>query len=167
LSRLLLKLEVPEGNKTILNPKIPKLIYKNKKYKKEYLTQVFDDEGHAATKASRKIVLGRSVAINSLPNKFIKNLIYKKKIYFNSLPENIKDVVNKQPPNLLSMEYKLLKEFKIKSSIRCRGVTKYLDWVSTDWVIEIAGKENMGKFNKLIGFSHPDKIKQMNLYLNN
>lgn len=165
LSRILLKLNVPIGNKVILNPKVPKFIYQNKKYIKEYLTQVFDDEGHAPTKISRKIVLGRSVALDDLSKKFISTLVYKKKIYFNSLSKKIKSIVNNQPPNLLKEEFELLKRFKIKSSLRCRGITKYLDRISADWVVEIAGKENIYKFNKYVGFSHPSKVKQTNLYL--
>lgn len=164
LSRILTKLGVPEGNKTILNPKIPNFIYENTTYKKEYLTQVFDDEGHAATRDSRKIVLGRSVAVHSLPTPFLESLIYTKKNYYNSLPEEIKQVVRMQPPNLLLMEYDLLNEFGIKSSMRCRGLTKYLETISADWVIEIAGRENLEKFNRNIGFSHPEKIKQMERY---
>ncbi len=165
LSRILLKLEVPIGNKTIINPKIPNFIYQNKKYMKAYLTQVFDDEGYAPTRTSRKMVLGRSVALKDLPRNFISTLIYNKKIYFNCLPEDIKKIVNKQPPNLLEDEHNLLKEFGIRSALRCRGICKYLDTISADWVIEVYGKENIEKFNKEIGFSHPDKVKQINSYL--
>ena len=165
LSRILLKLGVPIGNKTILNPKIPRFIYTKKEYKKEYLTQIFDDEGHAPTRISRKMVLGRSVALNNLPGDLVRNLIYNKKVYFNSLSTYIKEIVNKQPPNLLKGEYELLRYFGIKSSMKCRGITKFLGTISADWVIDIYGKENISRFNKCIGFSHPDKIKQINLYL--
>ena len=138
----------------------------NGEYKKEYLTHAFDDEGHAPTKASRKIVQGRSVALKYLPEEFVSKLVYKDKNYFNSLPENIKNIVQKQPPKLLKGEKELLEEFGIVSSMRCRGVTKYLDRVSADWVIEIYGKGNISKFNIRVGFSHPDKVKQINFYLN-
>ncbi|HLC57462.1 MAG TPA: hypothetical protein VJH95_02740 [Candidatus Nanoarchaeia archaeon] len=165
LSRLLLKLGVPFGDKILLNPKIPQFIYAREKYKKAYLTQIFDDEGHAPTKASRKIVLGRNVALRGLPKEFTSTLVYTKRVTFNSLPEYIKTIVSRQPPNLLNGEYELLKEFGIKSSLRCRGVTLYLDRVSADWVVELAGKENINKFNKEIGFSHPDKVRRINEYL--
>ena len=94
LARILLKLGVPYGCKSRINPKIPEFIYKNKDYKKEYLTQVFDDEGHAPTKISRKIVLGRNVALKNLPEEFISTLIYREKVYFNSLSENVKKLLN-------------------------------------------------------------------------
>ena len=165
LSHLLLKLGVPIGDKILLNPKIPEIVYKKKEYKVAYLTQIFDDEGHAPTTASRKIVLGRSVSLNGLPKEFSSTLIYKKKLMFNSLPESIKYIVSKQPPNLLKGEYELLKEFGIKSSLRCRGITLYLDRISADWVVEIAGKKNISKFNKDIGFSHPDKVKKTKIYI--
>lgn len=167
LSPLLLKLGVPIGDKILLNPKIPYLVYKKKEYKKSYLTQIFDDEGHAPTKAGRKIVLGRSVALRGLPKEFSSALVYKKKIMFNSLPDHIKIIVSKQPSNLIKGEHELLKEFEIKSSLRCRGITLYLNSVSADWVIEIYGKENIGKFNKDIGFSHPDKIEKSKRYVGN
>ncbi len=166
LSLILTKLGVPVGNKTKLNPKIPEFILKNKTYSKAYLTQVFDDEGHATTRESRKIVLGRSVAVNSLPEDFTKTLAYTKKNYYNSLPEPIKEIVKVQPPNLLLMEYDLLNEWGIKPSMRCRGLTKYLETISADWVIEIAGIENINKFHTDIGFSQPEKIQQMKDYLN-
>ncbi len=166
LSRILSKLDVPIGNKTKLNPKIPEFIINNKTYTKAYLTQVFDDEGHAATRQSRKIVLGRSVAVHSLPPAFTESLVYKEKNYYNSIPEEIKQIVKIQPPNLLLMEFDLLTQFGIKTSMRCRGLTKYLETISADWVIEIAGIENLNRFHTEIGFSQPEKIKQMENYLN-
>jgi len=165
LSLILTKLGVPKGNKTKLNPKIPCLIYKSEEYKKAYLTQIFDDEGHAATRKSRKIVLGRSVAVESLSIEFTESLTYKEKNYYNSLPEEIKIIVSQQPPNLLLMEFDLLNEFGIKSNMRCRGLTKYLETISADWVIEIAGIENLNRFHTNIGFSQPEKITQMEAYL--
>lgn len=165
LSHLLLRLGVPRGDKVLLNPKIPEFIYRKEEYKKAYLTQAFDDEGHAPTRAGRKIVLGRSVALRNFPDDFKERLLYTKKVTFNSLPESLKLLVAQQPPNLLKDEYDLLEELDIYSSLRCRGITKYLDRVSADWVIEIAGRENIGRFNKEIGFSHPDKIKRIHAYL--
>jgi len=165
VSRTLLKLGVPIGDKILLNPKIPKFIYRNKIYKKEYLTQVFDDEGHAATRASRKIVMGRNVAVKNLPKNFVSILTYKKTRYLKEIPLEIKKIIDKQPPNLLKGEQELLIEFGIKSSMRLRCITKYLDRVSASWVIEISGKKNIEKFNNKIGFSHPDKIKKMKKYL--
>ncbi len=165
LGRILNKAGVPYGNKTILNPNIPNYIKINKNLSKLYLTQAFDDEGHAATKISRKIVLGRSVAVKDLPNLFIRNMPWKEKIYFNNLPDYIKKIVIKNPPRLLVDEYKLLKKFKINSSMRCRSLTKYEETNSADWVIEIFGKENIRSFNNFIGFSQPEKIERMNQYL--
>lgn len=166
LGRILNKIGVPFGNKTIINPKIPKFIKLNRKLSKVYLIQAFDDEGHPATEISRKIVLGRSVAVKSLPNLFVENMPWKEKMYFNNLPDYIKKIVIKNPPRLLVDEHKLLKRLKINSSMRCRGLTKYEETNSADWVIEISGKENIRSFNNFIGFSQPEKIERMNQYLN-
>lgn len=156
---------MPYGCKSIINPTLPEIVKSNNKYMKIYLTQVFDDEGHAATKISRKIVLGRSVTLPNLPKGFTNTLHSCEKMYFNNLSNNIKKLILNNPPNLLREEGKLLYKFGINYSIRCRSLTKYLTRISTDWVLEIAGKENIRKFDKEIGFSDPDKIKKMFTYL--
>jgi hypothetical protein len=165
LSRILLKLGVPCGRKVIFNPITPLFLWSNELWSKIYLTQIFDDEGHAVEPSSRKIVLGRSVALDNLPKDFIDNLPFKQKVYFNNLPKNIKNFIVKSPPLLLLSEYFMLKRFDINSSMRCRGITKYEKWISADWVIEIYGKENMKKFQDMIGFSEPSKINQMKMYI--
>lgn len=166
LGRIILKLGVPYGCKSYINPDVPEIVYSNKEWIKQYLIQIFDDEGHAATKISRKIVLGRSVTLWNIPKEFSKNMEFSKKRMFNSLPENIKEIALGNPPKLLVSEQKMLNDFGIKSSLRCRGICKYMTRVSADWVIEISHKENIRKFNKDIGFSQPEKIDKMKIYLN-
>lgn len=161
LGRMLYKLGVPYGCKTKINPFTPKFVYYNTDYSKIYLTQVFDDEGHAPTKTSRKIVLGRSCLIN-----LEAELNYLSYVTYNQLTETQKQVVLDNPPNLLICEYFMLKKFGINSSIRCRKVTRYLKGISADWVIEIFGKGNIHKFNKNIGFSEPKKVKISENYTN-
>lgn len=165
LSRILSKLGVPCGRKVILNPITPLFLWSNELWSKAYLTQVFDDEGHAAEASSRKIVLGRSVALGILPKDFIDRLPFKKKVYFSKLSQNIRNLILENPPNLLLAEYFMLKRFDIKSAMRCRGITKYEKWVSADCVIEIYGKGNMKKFQEIIGFSEPSKVNQMKMYV--
>jgi len=109
--------------------------------------------------------MGRNVAVKNLPKNFVSILTYKKTRYLKEIPLEIKKIIDKQPPNLLKGEQELLIEFGIKSSMRLRCITKYLDRVSASWVIEISGKKNIEKFNNKIGFSHPDKIKKMKKYL--
>ncbi len=167
LGRILQKLGVPYGNKSMINPIVPSFIWSNIAYMKIYLTQVFDDEGHATTKESRKMVLGRSSVVNNLPKDFVDSLPHGKRIMFNQLPDNVKELIIKQPPMLLIGEYFLLKKLGIERKMRCRGIYKYQNNnVSADWVIELYGKENMRKFQETIGFSEPSKVKQMGLYLN-
>jgi len=165
LGRVLLKLGVPYGCKSYINLDVPKEIFSNKEWMKEYLIQAFDDEGHAATRKSRKIVFGRSVTLRDFPEEFSKNMDFSKKRMFNSLPNNIKEIALGSPPKLLVSEQKMLDDFGIKSSLRCRGICKYMTRVSADWVIEISGKENLKLFNDKIGFSEPGKIKKMEIYL--
>ena len=121
LGRILLKLGVPYGCKSYINPDVPEVIFSNQEWMREYLIQIFDDEGHAATRISRKIVLGRSVTLRNFPDDFSKNMEFSKKIYFNQLPEDIKEIALRTPPKLLTSEQKMLNEFGIKLSLRCRG----------------------------------------------
>ena len=165
MSRILSKLGVPCGRKVVLNPITPLFLWSNEIWSKSYLTQVFDDEGHAAEASDRKIVLGRNVALGNLPEDFIKDLPSKEKVYFNNLSNDIKKLIVGNPPNLLVAEYFMLKRFGIKSTMRCRGITKYERWVSADWVIEIYEKGNMKKFQEVIGFSEPSKINQLKKYV--
>ncbi|MFH1209255.1 MAG: hypothetical protein V1663_00490 [archaeon] len=166
LGRILLKLGVPYGCKSRINPDVPKTIFSKREWMKQYLIQVFDDEGHAATKISRKIVLGRSVILINFPENFSRSMEFSEKIYFNNLPENIKNIVLKNPPKLLVSEQNILNKFGIRSSLRCRSICKYQTRVSSEWVVEISGKENIRNFNNKIGFSDPQKIEKMNFYLN-
>ena len=165
LGRILLKLGVPYGCKSVINPDVPRFIYSKKEWMRQYLTQVFDDEGHAATKISRKIVFGRSVTVKNVPKEFSKFMELKKKVYFNNLPPKIKEIVLETPQRLLVSEKKMLNLFGINSSLRCRGICKYIKRTSADWVIEISGKENIRKFHNNIGFSHPEKVRKMEFYL--
>ncbi len=158
--RILLKLGVPYGCKSKINPFVPKFIFEDEKWSKLYLQQAFDDEGHAPTKVSRKIVQGRSCA---LPKNL--NWEYKERKTFNSLDDELKELVMRNPPNLLICEYFMLKELGIKFSIRCRSLKQYLDRTSADWVIEIYGKENIGKFHEKVGFSQPEKIQNTKNYI--
>ena len=121
LGRILLKIGVPYGCKSYINPDVPEVIFSNQEWMREYLIQIFDDEGHAATRISRKIVLGRSVTLRNFPDDFSKNMEFSKKIYFNQLPEDIKEIALRTPPKLLTSEQKMLNEFGIKLSLRCRG----------------------------------------------
>ncbi len=165
LGRALNKTGVPYGNKTIINPKIPEFIMNNKELSRLYLIQSFDDEGHPAAIKSRKIVLGRSVAVRNLPSSFVQNMKFSKKVNFNNLPSDIKKIVVESPPALLSGESSLLKDFGINNSMRCRGLTKYEETISADWVIEIFSKENIRAFNRRLGFSSPEKVEKMKKYL--
>jgi len=124
VGRVLEKLGVPKGNKSVINPKLPEWI---KSYgSNEYLKAVFTDEANSTLtviKTQRHkywsillpITHGRARDITkTLDDKVLKTLeLYVKKgeaIYLGKLPKEVKISIQRiKPPNLLVAEHELLK----------------------------------------------------------
>lgn len=152
---------------------IPKFIFNNKKYAKEYLKIAFEAEGSPIFNLERNkkyIKLTRNTDVTSLVNN--SNFLLGKRVYINKLRtlSNYNKILS-NPPALLVGEGILLKMFDIESKIvleACRkNKTAFRKGkISSRWVLYIYAN-NVKKFAEEIGFisnSKNKKLQEMLLY---
>jgi len=148
---------------------IPKLIFKNKKFSREYLRIVFEAEGSPIFVGNKRYIsLKRNSDISQF---FNKNLSYptEERIYFKQLSKDYPSLAQKikENPNKITIGEKIIfkKYFDInttilpecirinKTNFRCGGK------VSVRWNTYIYAR-NVNKFIEKIGFLSKSKIKK-------
>lgn len=114
----------------------PKFI-SNKNLQKEFLCALYDDEGCVALRIFRKTnEIKRNLTLSSNSLRLIEEI---KEILTNNF-EIISNKISKCVKNKDSREF-------------------------VNYVLSITGKENFIKFKEEIGFTHPDKIRKLNLMI--
>ena len=147
-----------QGEKSLINPTVPKQVRMSRQNTISWLRQAFDDEGSVRyrTRSNHEIYLTRVVDIN------YGHLIGPKiRISFNKLPEDLKNKLRKKPPALLAEEQKLLEKLGIDCKMIPQEIysIKKAGRLKIKWRLYITRKANIKKFRKIIGFSSPRKQK--------
>jgi len=157
--------------------KLPKILFANKLFGKEYLKIAFEAEGcpiYNLKRSKKYIKLSR----NSNATKFIKKegLIPEKKIFINEIKRNFNKEYLKlihNPDSLILGEHLLLKHlFNIDSmlqieSIRLNKLGNRKGKISVKWVLYIYSGEDIKKFYENIGFMSPKKQNKCKEMLKN
>ena len=117
--------------------RIPEFI-KTKELQKEFLSALYDDEGSAPLRVFKKTnEIKRNVNLSSNSLKMI---------------EQIKRI--------------LLENFEINTNKISKNVYNRNSKVFINYILNITGKDNLEKFQKQIGFKHPEKSARLDLMLN-
>ncbi|MCH8945779.1 MAG: hypothetical protein IIA85_02560 [Nanoarchaeota archaeon] len=153
------------------------ILFKNKKFAKEYLRIAFEAEGspiYNLKKSKKYIKLSRN---NSVERYFKKHtLVEERKIFINEIkkeyPKQYK-TITRNPDDLILGEHILLKYwFNIDStlkleSIRLNKLGNRKGKISAKWVLYIYGGEDIKKFQNEIGFMSENKKKKCENMLKN
>lgn len=157
--------------------KLPKILFTNELFGKEYLKIAFEAEGcpiYNLKKSKKYIKLSR----NSDASKFLKEkeLIPEKKIFINEIRRNFNKEYLKlihNPDSLILGEHLLLKHlFNIDSmlqieSIRLNKLGNRKGKISVKWTLYIYSGEDIKKFYENIGFMSPKKQNKCKEMLKN
>jgi len=147
-----------QGEKSIINPKIPNQVKLSKQNNINWLRQAFDDEGSVRhrTRSNHEVYLTRVVDIN-----YGHVIGPKIRINFNKLLEDLKNKIRKNPPALLAEEGELLEKLGINCKIIPQEIysVKKAGRLKAKWRLYITRKNNIKKFAEIIGFSSPRKSK--------
>ena len=110
----------------------------SKELKKEFLSALYDDEGSAPIRIFKETgEIKRNVSVSSNSLKMI---------------EQIKAI--------------LLNDFSIVTNKISKNLYHRNSKIFTNYILNITGKDNLERFSKEIGFSHPDKSVKLNLMIN-
>lgn len=147
-----------QGEKTVLNPSIPKNVMLSRKPTIwiTWLKQTLDDEGSVRFRNNynHEIYITRSVDITKL----VDIRLVTEKTSFRRLPKKVQNIVKSYPPKLLVGEQTLFKRLGIDSRLKPQEVyiTKNGS-IKVKWRLYITRKDNIRKFSRIISFSNNKK----------
>lgn len=139
---------------------------------KEFVRVAMDDEGSVGTRGIT-LVMSCDITIHlpaKIQNKLLRLSENERTNFIRKYFKLHKNIANKCISKILLLNQRLLDKLKIKTTgphLRICYTDKKREHLRATWNIQISSKENMEKFQKLIGFRSKHKNEKLEFYIKN